>query len=104
MYRNNIKSLISKLKAKGVEQIILISPPIYDDVRTPLTGSYSPGFTNVARSAAAIQYAIAEEDEDVYFIDMNTPMLIADMYNKEKKGTTFTFTCRLFEETFTLTE
>ena len=91
MYRNNIKSLISKLKAKGVEQIILISPPIYDDARTPLTGSYSKGFTNVARSAAAIQYAIAEEDEDVYFIDMNTPMLIADMYNKEKQGTTFNF-------------
>lgn len=91
MYRNNIKSLISKLKAKGVEQVILISPPIYDDARTPLTGSYSKGFTNVARSAAAIQYSIAQEDEDVYFIDMNTPMLIADMYNKEKHGTTFNF-------------
>ena len=91
MYRRNIKELIKMLKAKGVEQIILISPPMYDEFRTPLTGSYSPGFTNVARSVAAIQYEISQEDEDVYFIDMNTPMLIADMYNKEKRGTTFNF-------------
>ena len=91
MYRRNIKELIKLLKAKGVEQIILISPPMYDEFRTPLTGSYSLGFTNVARSVAAIQYEISQEDEDVYFIDMNTPMLIADMYNKEKQGTTFNF-------------
>ena len=89
-YEDNLRKLIAALKAKGIEQIILITPPMYDEWSTGINSTYlAAGFNNVVRRAGAIQYKLSEEYEDVYFIDINTPMYIMDKYNKEVSGTAF---------------
>ncbi len=87
-YEAYMRTLISKLRQNGVEDIILISPPLYDEWGS-MSAVNAKDFNNISRKAAALQYKLSQELEDVYFIDINTPMYAVDIYNKSIKGLGF---------------
>lgn len=91
-YRNNLTNLVRAVKQRDMEQIILVSPPMFDQwLPEEIAGRpYSVDFNNIIRKAGAIAYEVSK-DEGVDFIDINTPQTIAEYYNTKNKGESFTF-------------
>ena len=100
-YQNSYQNFIDMLKERGIEEIIALSSPMFDEwlwyekTYTGLpeytTNQTSPGFNNVIRTAGYLVYNILNEknDENFHseFVDINTPMLIVELYNRfEKDG------------------
>lgn len=91
-YTDGIEQLVNSIAAKdGIEQVILQSPPLFDEFVGEANKPASPGFSNVIRRAGSIMYELAQTNDKVYFVDVNTPQTIIEMYNLEKYGNTFTF-------------
>lgn len=107
-YYNNLSKFIGMLKERGVEQIIMISPPLFDQwlkYDTDENGNAISGagyankptsvdFNNVIRTGGQIAYNVAAQ-AGVDFVDINTPQTIVEFYNRfDKNGTedtSFTF-------------
>lgn len=91
-YTNGIKKLVNSIVAKdGIEQVILQSPPLFDEFVGEANKPASPGFSNVIRRAGQVMYELSQTNDKIYFVDVNTPQTIVEMYNLEKYGNTFTF-------------
>lgn len=82
-YKTNIKKVYDSLASHSeIEQIIFMSPSLFDEWVIESNNETSPGFNNVLRKAGAFLYDFAQE-QDIGYIDVNTPALIIDQYNKQ---------------------
>ena len=59
-----------------------MSPSLFDEWVVESNNETSPGFNNVLRKAGAFLYDFAQE-QGIDYIDVNTPALIIDQYNKQ---------------------
>lgn len=107
-YYTNLSQFVSMLKERGTEQIILMSPPLFDQwlkYETDSNGNAVSGpgyankptsvnFNNIIRTGGQIAYNVAQQ-LGVDFVDINTPQTIVEMYNRfgkgEREDETFTF-------------
>lgn len=99
-YKTKLTRLIDYIEDRGtIENIYLISPPLFDEWLLYEAGKSGTGYTNkptsvdfnnVIRKAGAIQYEISKNYDNVYMVDVNTPQLIVEKYNFDKYGVAFT--------------
>ena len=83
-YKANIKKIYDSLASHSeIEQIIFMSPSLFDEWVAESNNETSPGFNNVLRKAGAFLYDFAQE-QGIDYIDVNTPALIIDKYNKQR--------------------
>lgn len=89
-YKREYRALLELVKAKSPEQVILVTPPMFDEWVPESNNETSPGFNNVIRKAGAIVYDFAQE-YGYDFVDVNTPQTIVDAYQRQSNED-FTFT------------
>ncbi len=89
-YKREYRALLELIKAKSPEQVILVTPPMFDEWAPNLGNENSPGFNNIIRKAGAIVYDFAQE-YGYDFVDVNTPQTIVDAY-QQRTNENFTFT------------
>ncbi len=105
-YEAGLEALVERLKARGLKQIILLTPPIFDEwlwyeldtdgnmVRGPgyANKPTSVDFNNVKRRGGHICHNVAKKC-CVDFVDTNTPQTKVQLYNRfdknEKENTSF---------------
>lgn len=89
-YKTEYRKLLELVKAKNPQQVILVTPPMFDEWVPESNNETSPGFNNVVRKAGAIVYDFAQE-YGYDFVDINTPQTIIDAYQRQS-NVNFTFT------------
>ena len=91
-YETALTNLAQQLKTKGLEQVVFLSSPLFDQwLPDALTNKpTSVDFNNVIRKAGSIAYDVSQS-AGFEFVDINTPQTIVQYYNMEKQGEGFTF-------------
>ncbi|MBE7026926.1 MAG: hypothetical protein E7410_05120 [Ruminococcaceae bacterium] len=82
-YEKRCRALIEAIKQRGVNDIILVTPPMFDEWVDESPNDNSPDMNNVMRKAGSLLFDLAKE-YDIEFVDVNTPQLIVTQYNLEK--------------------
>ncbi len=82
-YERNLRQLLSNIRQyTAVQRIILLSPPIFDEWMPVANKPASEGFNNVIRKAGQICKKIAQESENVEFVDIHTPQILTSQYRR----------------------
>ncbi len=79
-YEKRCRNLIEAIKQRGVNDIILVTPPMFDEWVEESPNEKSPDMNSVMRKAGSILFDLAKE-YNLQFVDVNTPQLIVTQYN-----------------------